>query len=263
MTHLANNIRFLRKQQGWTQTELADKLNVNRSAIGAYEEGRAEPRLSGLRELARLFGCGVEQLLERNLEKEGLSTDANLSGTSLRVLPVLVDQEGAERSTLVPVKASAGYLRGYGDAEYIGSLPHFNLPYPELPPERSYRVFQIRGDSMLPVPPGAYVIGEYVQDWRNLRTGTCYILVTRDEGVVYKRVENRLDKGELLLRSDNPEYTPYALPADQLLEAWRAVGFTSFELPDGYSEESVVDRLVREVADLRAEMGRIKRLLQP
>ena len=84
---------------------------------------------------------------------------------------------------------------------------------------------------MLPIKPGSYVITEYIQDWKSIRNDECYVLITKDEGVVYKRVINNLHIGELMLKSDNPQFAPYTVPVDRLVEVWRAVGYTSFELP--------------------------------
>lgn len=67
---------------------------------------------------------------------------ADISGAQLRILPVVVDgTDERELGTLVPVKASAGYLSGYGDADYIGALPRFSMPFPELPQDRSSPVY--------------------------------------------------------------------------------------------------------------------------
>jgi transcriptional regulator with XRE-family HTH domain len=42
----AKNLKALRKEKGWTQQELADRMGIKRAALGAYEEGRSEPRLA-------------------------------------------------------------------------------------------------------------------------------------------------------------------------------------------------------------------------
>ena len=63
---LAENIKKLRKLKKLTQNDLAERLGVNRSAIGAYEEGRAEPRLSTLRLLSALFECSLDDLVLGN-----------------------------------------------------------------------------------------------------------------------------------------------------------------------------------------------------
>jgi DNA-binding XRE family transcriptional regulator len=249
MNYVKNNLKFLRKKEALTQEQLATKIAVKRAMIGAYEEGRAEPRLHTLQHLAAYF---------QDLSGSSSIPKADVSGAQLRILPVIVDgTDEKELGTLVPVKASAGYLSGYGDADYIGALPRFSMPFPELPQDRTYRVFQIRGESMLPIKPGAYVITEYLQDWKSIRNDECYVLITKDEGVVYKRVINNLHIGELLLKSDNSQFASYTVPVDRLVEVWRAVGYTSFELPAAGNNQDI-SQLMHMMSDLKNDMSKLK-----
>lgn len=262
MSILGDNLRNLRKNKGLTQTELAMQIGVKRAVIGAYEEGRAEPKLQTLQTISRFFKASIDDLLNGPMHKQ---TQTDVQGSNLRVLPVVV-AAGADAETipLVPVKASAGYAAGYGDVEFISNLPQFQMPFAELGNNRTCRMFQIQGDSMLPVPPGAYIVGEYVQDWLSVKDNTCCIVVTRDNGVVYKRIVNRLaDKQELQLLSDNRDYDPYTLNADQVVEIWKARGYTTFVIPDA-TEASTRDirRLADVVADLKNELSGIKKQLQ-
>jgi transcriptional regulator with XRE-family HTH domain len=258
MSNLANNLRYLRKQNQLTQEQLAQKLGIKRALIGAYEEGRAEPKLLTLQHLCQFFKVRMDQLVLRDLTTKNADAETDVEGRKLRILPVLVSAEGdKELGTLVPVKASAGYLNGYGDADFVGALPRFSLPFPELPQDRTYRVFQIRGDSMLPVPPGAYIISQYVQDWNDIRNEECYILITRDEGVVYKRVINNMREGQLLLKSDNPDYDPYTVAIGRVVEVWKAVGVVSFELPNP-DRQPGMPQITALLADLKKEVEVLK-----
>jgi hypothetical protein len=78
---------------------------------------------------------------------------------------------------MVPEKAKAGYTTGYSDPEFISELPVFQFPL--LSKNKKYRTFQISGDSMLPIPEGAWVTGEYVQDWSLIPSGTACIFYHR------------------------------------------------------------------------------------
>ncbi len=227
--HLSQNIKYLRKQAGHTQSELADRLGLKRPVIGAYEEGRAEPRLQTLQFMAGHFGYTIDQLVNTDITTGESSVDP--SGKSLRILPIAINPDDQqERATLVPVKAAAGYLSGFGDVEYVGSLPHFAMPFAELHADRTYRVFQIEGESMRPIPPGAYIITEYVQDWTNLKPDDRYIFLTKSDGIVFKRVRNHPDKRQYELMSDNPDFTPYFVKHSQVLEVWKARGVVSFDM---------------------------------
>ena len=259
MNFLGSNLRWLRKEKGLTQDRLAGKIGVKRSLVGAYEEGRTEPKLRTILSICHYFGINMDALVNTDLSKNQ-KTIADTSGEKLRILPVVVDrQEEKELSTIVPVKASAGYTKGYGDIDYIDKLPRFSMPFPELTGDRSYRLFQISGDSMLPVPPGAYIICEYLQDWHSIKNEECYVLVTKDEGIVFKRVINNLQQDELILKSDNPEYTPYKITADQIMEVWKAMGYTSFNLPETGHQEINVHQLNDVVNQLKNEVDQLKK----
>ena len=117
-----------------------------------------------------------------------------------------------ERVVVVPVKAAAGYMHGYGDPEWLAELPTFGLPLEGLASDRTYRMFQIEGDSMLPIPSGSYILCQYVDDWMSVGGLRPHVVVTRNDGVVFKRIENDLPSGgRLVLHSDNPAFAPYAV----------------------------------------------------
>jgi len=228
---LASRIRTLRKAAGWTQQSLADELGLKRSALGAYEEGRAEPKLATLIALARHFGMSLDAFVLGESEEDRMMR--RVSGGDLRVLSVPVDRSSErERVAIVPVRAAAGYLSGYGDPEYMEGLDHFNLPVKELAQDATYRMFQIEGESMLPIPNGSYILAHYEENWSKAGGMRPYVVVTRDHGVVFKRVENRLDThGDYLLISDNLDFAPYRVFPEDVVEMWRARAYLAFDWP--------------------------------
>jgi phage repressor protein C with HTH and peptisase S24 domain len=127
------------------------------------------------------------------------------------------------RSTIqfVPVKAAAGYLAGYNDPEFVDELNTFSLP---MLSSGDYRAFEIIGDSMLPTPSGSVVVGEKIESLDALKNDQPCIVVSRMDGIVYKRV-NKSPKSKqvtLTLVSDNPNYPPYTVNADEVAEIWAA-----------------------------------------
>jgi hypothetical protein len=120
---------------------------------------------------------------------------------------------------------------------------------------RTYRAFQIEGDSMEPIPSGAYIICEYLQDWHDIKDGTTYVLVTRDEGVVYKRVFPH-SSGELWLKSDNPQYEAYSVHMSRLLEAWKAVGYICTKIPS--PDVVSLSKLSAIVMEMKNEIDELK-----
>ena len=182
------NLKYLRKLRGWTQEEFANKLGIKRSLVGAYEEERADP--------SEVKG---NYLAKRRQQK--LMSENNLIH-------------------FVPVKAAAGYLAGYADTEFIDELNTFTLP---MLAGGNYRAFEIIGDSMLPTPSGSVIVGEKIHNLDDAKSSNAFIVISRNEGIVYKRIEkSNRNKSKVTLVSDNPSYQPYQVNSEDILELWQA-----------------------------------------
>ncbi|UZD24122.1 LexA family transcriptional regulator [Algoriphagus halophytocola] len=256
MKFLAPNLRFLRKQKGITQSELAEKLAVQRTMISAYEDGRSEPKLGTLKSLCEILEVGLEEFLDHDIESKGRKAIQN---RGVNILTISCDEEDRENITLVGQKASAGYLNGYADPEYMEGLPQFRLPM--LSTQATYRAFELAGDSMLPLVPGTIVIGAYVDQLSGIKSGKTYVLVTESEGVVYKRVFNYLsDNGKLFLVSDNEHYKPFEVRGEDVLEVWEAKAFISTDFPNPGDKKNPLslEDLAAMIQDLKADLRKIK-----
>src|SRR5882757_8517412 len=206
------NLKYLRKLRGWTQEEFAQKLRIKRSLLGAYEEERAEPRIDVLEVVCDIFKLTLDDLLRKDLSDSKSNYLAKRRAMKLA--------SGRSDIPFVPVKAAAGYLAGYADPEFVDELNTFTLP---MLTGGNYRAFEIIGDSMLPTPSGSVIVGEKVESLEHVKSSNTYIVVSRQEGIVYKRiVKNGRSKSKLTLVSDNPSYHPYHVEADDVLELWQA-----------------------------------------
>ena len=262
MSLISNNLKYLRKKISLTQEQMAVQVGIKRSLLGAYEEGRADPRISNLLKFSEIFNLTVDQLIGTDLSAENgisMNTDkAEQAKSNLRVLSITVDKKDRENIELVPQKAAAGYLNGYSDPEYIEELPKFQLPV--LPENATYRAFEISGDSMLPLRSGTIIIGQFIEDVSDLKNGSTYVLVTRDEGIVYKRIFRYSDNPELFcFASDNRQYSTYDVTGKDILEIWEAKAFISMEFPEpGEEEEFTLRHLADIVLDLQQEVIKLK-----
>jgi transcriptional regulator with XRE-family HTH domain len=274
------NLKFWRRELALTQAQMADKLGIKRSLVGAYEEGRAEPRLATLVNMARLFGISLDQLVTTDFSKkknakaaaamrqlepalvgaDGADSDDDLpeppSGGKLRILALTVDKDQNENIELVPQKAAAGYLNGYADPEYLEVLPKFRLPM--LPQTGTYRAFEISGDSMLPITSGTVIVGRYVDEWTSIKDGTPCIVVSSKEGIVFKRVYNKLRQNAMFaLHSDNQQYSPYDISVDDVLEIWEAKSYISSTFPVA---DLSLERVASLVLDLQKQVAMLRKV---
>lgn len=260
--NFAKNIKFLRKRRGRTQDDVASALDLKRSTLSGYENNVAEPGIETLIAFSKYFEIAVDTLLKMDLSKLTESQlgelergfDAYLSGSKLRVLATTVDDDNRENIELVPEKAKAGYMTGYADPEFISELPVFKLPF--LLSNRKYRTFQLKGDSMLPIPDGSWVTGEYVQDWFEIKDGRAYIIFTMDDGIMFKIAENRIKtEGKLILYSLNPVYEPFKVRISEVREVWKFVHYISAELPEPVLPEK---ELISTVARMKHDLDILK-----
>ena len=260
------NIKLLRKRRGRTQDEVALALGMKRSTLSGYENQVAEPGLEALTALAKYYSIAIDTLLKVDLNSLSefqlcqieRGNDVFITGSKLRVLSTTVNSSNNDNIELVEEKAKAGYANGFADPEYIKVLPTFNLPF--LSRNKKYRSFQISGDSMLPIPDKSYVTGEYVIDWNHIRNFQPYIILTREEGVIFKLVENKLkEAGMLKLHSLNTLYEAYELSVNEIREIWRFVHYISSEMPEPNREK---DLLAETVKQLQKEVKAIQMKLE-
>jgi transcriptional regulator with XRE-family HTH domain len=251
----ATNLKKLRNRKNLSQESLALLLNMSRSKYNAHESGQTvNPTVEDLFRISEYFGMSIDSLLRVDLTKlselkikeleEG--NDLYRKGTQLRVLSITVDNNNSENMEYVPVKAKAGYRNGFSDPEFIAALPKFSLP--NLPHSGTFRMFPITGDSMLPIPEGADVIGSFVQDWTSIKSKTLCIMVLKGEqDMVFKQVTQQ-DNG-FLLESLNTLYQPYTVPAADVLEIWKFHSYQTHEIPEQHTDLQTMAKAIREIQD--------------
>jgi transcriptional regulator with XRE-family HTH domain len=240
------NMKYLRKLRGWTQEEFAEKLGIKRSLLGALDEERAEPRYDILEKVSDIFKVTIDDLLRKDLSETKGSYLAKR-----RQLKMMADSNVIH---FVPVKAAAGYLNGYADPEFLDELNTFTLP---MLTSGSYRAFEIIGDSMMPTPSGSVIVAEKVHSLDDVKNNNAYIVLSKTEGIVYKRVlKSNRSKNKLTLVSDNPSYQPYQVNADDVLEFWSAQMIIS---KVGQGQRWDVSNLAGLVSNLQSQVNSLKK----
>lgn len=109
-----DKLRSLRTKAGLTQLDIAEKLDVSAAAIGAWENGRAKPRLTKLGQLAELLGTSAADLMGED------AAEAAISGAS-RMVPLLgfahmgepCDEGNLADEVEVPASIADAHPRGF------------------------------------------------------------------------------------------------------------------------------------------------------
>jgi transcriptional regulator with XRE-family HTH domain len=246
---LAQNIKHLRKLKKITQEQLSKAIGVERSNISKYESGDNEPPLKVAILIADFLKVSLEMLLNSDLSK--LQQDTLLEVAPGKVLfPVAVSEKNEDLIEVIPndVRASAGYLTESSNPAYFESLEQLRLPYSS---EGKKRAFTIFGDSMPPVPSGSLVIGRFMDNLQQIKTGKCYIFITRNSEFLFKQAENRLKEENLfVLHSTNTFYPPINLPAESIAEAWEFVAYLSNQAPD--TSNTTTEEIKKDLKEIKA-----------
>ena len=236
MANISSNLKYLRKKKGLTQQQFADSMDIKRSLVGAYEEDRAEPKYELLKKFAEFYELSMDEMINETINDKWKPKPKG-DPANIRVLSISVDSEDNENIELVPVKASAGYLNGFSDPQFISKLPKFHLP---MFRQGTYRAFEISGDSMLPLQSGTIVVGEYLENWNDVKPNDTYVIISKGDGLVYKRIGSKFKENKALkLISDNPVYEPYSIAGEDVLEIWKAKAYISTSFPEPAPEPTL------------------------
>ena len=222
-----NNYSFSKKI-GVTSTTVDSIINGRPQSDGSRK--KTKPGYDVLKAIITEFDINPDYLFGRD-EQIFRSESKSISYSGMPKV-IAVDQAENENVIYVPVKARAGYLNGYGDADFVETLPAFHMPHLT---NGSYRCFEVQGNSMSPTfSEGDMVFGKYVENLLDIKGDKIYVVISKDDGIVLKRALNQIEKSnKLILKSDNSngEYPSYSIDAKEIMEVWEVTMFASKEIP--------------------------------
>lgn len=244
---IAENLKYLRKRDKLSQQGLADAMSIPRTTLGDYERGKTEPNLAMLVKLSDYFHVEIDALIKQNISHQDYEI---LRNRNMRILAISVDKDNNENIELVGTRAQAGYLDSFADPEYISDLP--KIYFPNIP-AGTYRGFEIKGDSMLPIEPGTIIISKYVESLDDIKDDKTYVVVSNQSGLVYKRVKNLPEQQKLTLHSDNEAYPPYDMSYSEVGELWQYYAHVSFN----DSKQKVEAQMELKISDIQRKLNEL------
>jgi transcriptional regulator with XRE-family HTH domain len=90
---LGERIRSLRKEAGWSQAELADKIGVDAGRVSRYEAGRITPSAEALVRLGEVLNVSIDHLLVDDVPRRPLHSAEDVLGDRLATLTELTDED--------------------------------------------------------------------------------------------------------------------------------------------------------------------------
>ncbi|MCC2548149.1 LexA family transcriptional regulator [Hymenobacter sp. BT175] len=259
MSYIGKNIRKIRTVKKLSQAAFAELFNLARPSVGAYEEGRSEPKMETLIQIAQHFGLSVDLLLTKELTVNELyhfDIYQKQSAPEPAPRPLAKADQQAGVTPFVPAARLLEYIVQHHDTSFLDALPPLTFPHSLGP---ATRAFEIVGAEMQHQQQGLrhqdVVLCRRVDlAAPSLKVLRIYAFVTQSRLLV-RRLSERLPNNVLKLRADNPDYGTEEFALDQALEIWEVKAvFTTHLRPPSTMEERVT-RLERQVEELLARLG--------
>lgn len=163
--------------------------------------------------------------------------------------------EGHENVVFISTKARAGYLNGYGDSDYIETLPTFKMP---LLTNGTFRCFEVQGNSMVQTfYNGDLVFGKYVESLSEIKNNDVYVVVSKNDGVVLKRVLNSTENQQkLILKSDNTDgnFPDYSVHLEDIKEIWQVTMYASKQIPKPVNVFDKLQELEHKIFNIESKI---------
>lgn len=263
MSFIGKNIRKIRMAKKLSQADFAALFNLARPSVGAYEEGRAEPKIDTIIQIAQHFGLSIDLLLVKEItinelyhfDKHATGVFQN-AGESGRLPEPPKKEKKAEGIPLVPASRLFEYRTGRENKDFIASLPVIQLPAEK---NRLNRAFEVNSKEMHYLQGGiksgdiinTVLVGREPGD---LAIGKVYFAV--DGGMFFIR---RLRSANKVLDfvADNPDFPEIRIGLEEVEELWEVKGVYSQNLEKPGAIETKMYEFEKSLQEL---LLRVKKL---
>lgn len=254
MSFIGKNIKKIRAVKKMSQQDFAQLFNLARPSVGAYEEGRAEPKIDTVIQIANYFELSIDTLLIKELTvnelvkfdifKEEFQRSDNYKAQQQN------KDEIREQTPLVNLDKHLEYIVNYKSKDFVNNLPVIQFPYTEA---KKSRAFQIHGSEMengnCGIQHKDILLCMPVDDLQALEVNQLYVLVTPGAIKARRFKENKPDE-KLEFKADNVSYGHLLIAKEEIYELWKAVALFSNNLKTPSFIEERVARLEAQVKQL-------------
>ncbi|MEM1002517.1 MAG: helix-turn-helix transcriptional regulator, partial [Bacteroidota bacterium] len=151
MSRIGHNIRKIRSAKKLSQTQFAELFDLTRGSVGAYEEGRAEPKIDTIIQIANYFSVSIDLLLNKEMTINDLFhldvfrkklNEAHSFEPKKNIVP---QPNGIE---YVSIKNQLEYIVNSTNNDFIANLPKMGFPVNMGRTGMHLRAFELGGSEM-------------------------------------------------------------------------------------------------------------------
>lgn len=233
MSYFGKNIKKIRTVKRLSQSAFSDLFELSRAAIGAYEEGRAEPRIETVITIAKYFGISTDSLLTKELTINAIYQYDFFKHNR----PPETDSKKSEVThsrhfiPLVYIHKTTDYIAHCRSKRFIESLPTVYFP---VPTTLVVRAFEHSSNEMVyegcGLHHGDILICKSLKKnaFEKICLNKIHVCVL-DEEIVVRRIT--ANGSHLTLAADNPAFGNREIDTQQVVEIWEVVAVYTTLLP--------------------------------
>jgi len=257
MSSIGKNIKKIRGVKGLNQSDFADLFDLKRASIGAYEEGRAEPKLGTIMEIANYFGISVDELLKKDLSvndlyhfdifRKDLIKGAKHNLRPSKLPPSLIS---------VPLISQALKTDYIANRKAFSQMAQLSLP---LTKGQDYRAFELEDNSMLGQAQG-FAAGDIVIAYQpssfNLSKAEedkLYLFETA-EGWRLRRLIS-ISQEHVLLRPSSGDFYQEEILVSDITDLWQVERVLTKNISSPSVLQEQIDQLKDQIAKLSREIN--------
>jgi len=212
MSYFGVNIRKLRRLKSLSQTELAEQIGLKRGALSAYEEGRSEPKIETMINVANIFSISIDGLLTRELsinELLNFNTALTTDESQLR--------KAYPKIPFISKEYHKAYVKNHDKKSFISKMRFMEWPVEDH--SLAYRFYEVLGLEM-----SNETGGFYPKDILLLKKQNINAIKQPLKGlVVYDDIKFRnlqLKNSQLVLKAEHPAIDDIVLEKSKVSEVW-------------------------------------------
>ncbi len=241
-SRIGENIKKIREAKKISQAEFAGLFQLARPSVGAYEEGRSEPKIETVIQIANHFSISIDVLLTRKLTLAEIYSFDRLNKKLDAVHKTKKEVGGSGReSALVRANQYYEYIVNHDKKDFIANLSKLVLPTSN---KTTLRVFEVHGSEMEYHQQGLHhgdlVAGQPMKltDLKDLQ-GQILIIVHQEH--IYIRRLDSIKGQQLQLKADDPNHPQLLIDREDILELWKAVAvYSTYLNPPSLWEERLL-----------------------
>jgi len=251
MSNFGKNIRKIRSVKTLSQQAFAELFDLKRGTLGAYEEGRSEPKIETIIKIANYFSIPIDDLLTKELTVNSLlKFKGNLT----------LEQESIQQDpfAIIPCITSGNhseYIEHFKKQHFIADLPQLCLP---LNTDKKFRGYAVQNLEMSHNDQGLFpkdiAIGELVPPsvYKKLNNGII-VLVLIEDALILRRLFITAKK--IVLRAEHKNVDDIEMTVNEVKELWRIRYVFYHRIPDAHPNiEEKLQVLEQEFAKLRQKL---------